>query len=329
MIEIEKGRNDVAEFEPRLGSALVIGAKRYGFMPHPLLPPAMDEVYVIEGGEALIYQVQDLETGQLWALKVSKPTYRNEQIARATAALAPYSHIPGLYLAQRLCLTREAYPELIAATPSLEYAVLMPWIAGRTWAGLLLDRAASESYTPLNALNLAIATSQLLWELEAHHLAHTDIAGANIVLAPDFREVELLDIDNLYTPNAPLPKRQSWGTPGYQHRNLGKNGHWRPEGDRFAGAILLSEMLSWWDPPVRQQTPIGAESLFQPRELQEYQGPRWQALRDALYALCPPVLTLFDQAWASDDLADCPDFGTWTLALIQYRDSGALNTAVL
>src|SRR5262249_41090511 len=153
-----------------------------------------------------------------------------------------------------------------------------------------------------HALRLALSCAHVLWELEAHHLAHTDIASGNVVLldaTDDLARLELLDIENLYQPHAPAPKYMSQGTPGYQHRHLGRQGQWCPAGDRFAGGIFLAEMLSWWDPVVRAATREGAESLFQPHELQAEGGTRWLAVRDAVWALCPPALALFDQAWAS------------------------------
>jgi hypothetical protein len=309
----------LADFAPRLGTRVTIGPAAYGFMPHPLFPADMDEVLVIEGGEALIYQLQELATGSLWALKVSKPSYRGEHIARSVAALAPYANLPGLYLGNRVCLTRQVYPQLVAQFPDLEFAVLMPWIAGRTWAGFLADAETSAAYTPSQACELAAAAAHVLWDLEAHHLAHTDIAGGNVILAPDLKRVELLDIENLYMPNAPAPARRSLGSPGYQHRSLDGRGQWLPEGDRFAGALLLTEMLVWWDPTVRAQTQTESDSLFQPRELQEVGSAKWQAVRDALWAVCQPVLPLFDAAWASSDLAACPELSAWALALIQSR----------
>jgi hypothetical protein len=309
----------VAEFHPHLGMSVTIGTSSYGFMPHPIFSADMDEVFVIEGGEALVYQLQDLQTGELWALKALKPQYRGEHVARSVAALVPYAHLPGLLLGNRFCLTAETAPEFIACYPQLEYAVLMPWILGRTWAGLLSDPAASEQYSREAASSLATATAQVLWELEAHHLAHTDIASGNVICLPDWT-VELLDIENLYMPRTARSGQQSMGTPGYQHRHMDSTGYWCPDGDRFSGAILLAEMLSWWDPGVRSLVPDGAESLFQPSELQEVGPPQWQAMRDALWEICPPALQLFDDAWASQDLSECPELGNWAVCLLQMRE---------
>ena len=301
---------------------LQLGDAAYAFLPHPVFPDDPEEVSVVEGGEAFIYQVREVHSSRLYALKVSKPSCRGEQIAQAVAALAPYSHLPGLTLGNRLCLTRAQFPELIARYPDLELSVLMPWLDGTTWAGFMADRLASANYAPSQARGLATLTAQVLWNLEAYHLAHTDVAGGNLILSPDLARVELLDLDNLYLPQAPVPHYMSHGTPGYQHPHLGPHGQWCAEGDRFAGAILLVEMLAWADPLVRAQTPEGADSLFQPHELQATDSPRWEAVRDALWEICPPALDLFDEAWASADLSECPELGSWALALLQAQAQG-------
>jgi hypothetical protein len=309
----------VTRFEPHAGMPLWIGDQRYIFQPHPVLPPELDEPFVIEGGEALVYQLLHETSGALCALKVSKPQYRGEHIVRAAAALAPYASLPGLYLGNRVCLTRSEHDALLASYPDLEFATLMPWIEGRTWAGQMLDRDYGATHTVERAVDLARRTAHVLWSLEAHHLAHTDIAGANVILSPrgDATTVELLDVEYLYSSSAPPPVRFSTGTPGYQHPHLGPRGQWDPHGDRFAGAILLTELLVWADPAVRVATPIGAETLFQPSELQRTEYQRFEAVRDALWAICPPALPLFDQAWTAPDLASCPELSAWALALLQ------------
>jgi hypothetical protein len=311
------------EFQPRRDTLLWIGPTRYRFLPHPLFPQE-DEVFVLEGGQALIYQVQEVESGKFYALKVSKPSYRGEQMAKVAAALTKYANLPGLSVSRRLCLTKATHPELIAAYPGLEYALLMPWIQGRTWAGLMLDQQASQSYTPQQAYHLACTTAQVLASLEAHQLAHTDIAGSNVMLAAP-QKVELLDIEGLWMPGIKRPKWRNQGSAGYQHRRLGRKGQWQPEGDRFAGAILLTEMLIWCQPHIRMLVPQGSETLFQSDELQNESSPKWQPVRQALWASCAPALELLDQAWRSRKLKQCPPLSAWAkcLALPQVYTSQA------
>jgi hypothetical protein len=306
----------MTQFSPRRSTILTIEQRQYRFVPHPHFPTD-DEVFAMEGGEAVIYQVQEMATQSFFALKAPKPSYQDEHIARVAAALAPYKQNPGFALGNRLCLTKKKHAKLIAEYPELEFATLMPWLSGRTWAGLMLDQLASARYTRSQARQLALSTAQVLWNLEAYHLAHTDIAGGNVMLSPALNRVELLDIEGLYIQGAPTPKFRSQGSPGYQHSQLDKRGQWRPDGDRFAGALLITEMLTWANPFVRALTPDNAESLFQTRELQGQKTRRWEMVRKALAEVCPPAVALFEQAWTSRDLSACPDFSAWSLALIQ------------
>jgi serine/threonine protein kinase len=293
--------------------SLTIGPNTYQFVPHPHFPD--DEVFVVEGGEALLYQLQDTVHGYRYALKVMKPVYRSHQCVHIALALQPYKHIPGLFLANRLCLTKTRCPALIATYPDLEYATLMPWLSGRSWAGLLLDPTINVHYTPAIAHSLAATTANVLQYLETLHFAHTDIAGSNVIISPDFQRVELLDIEGLYISGSSAPAWRSQGSPGYQHRNLNQRGQSRPEGDRFAGAILLTEMLTWWNPLVRAHTTDDAESLFTPETLQTPGSPLWQTVRDTLWTMNPDLLYLFDQAWTSSDLSQCPELKAWATYL--------------
>jgi len=307
-------------FNPYPGMVLRIGSIKYELLAHQVLPDNKPDVFVVEGEEAFVYKMQSVSEHTLWALKVMKPRYRSEQIALATAQVSRYQDTPGLYLGRRICLTKREHLELVLQFPDLEYAILMPWLSWHTWAGLMHAAEASAYYTRIQAVDLALATAHILWGLETHGFAHTDVAGGNVACMSNFQHVELLDIESLYIPHAPRPRQECHGSPGYQHRI--RRGQWCPEGDRFAGAILLTEMLTWWNPFVRAQTPQSAESLFLPEELQETGSPRWQTVRDVLWSFGPDVLHLFDQAWASRNLRQCPDFSTWTSCLKRIRASG-------
>ena len=312
----------MALFRPHLRMTLCIGVTCYRFLPDPFLIAEPDTVFLQEGSEALIYQLQELGTGKPFALKVAKTSTQGRHIEQAITALAGGPEIAGLALAQsRVCLTKAAYPRLIATFPQLEYAVLMPWLQGRSWAGLLLAGDAASLYTAHQAVQLGRATALTLSSLEALGFAHTDVAGSNVLILPDFQGIELLDLEGLYFPEA-RALRSSWGTPGYQHPRPGSMGQWCAGGDRFAGALLLTEMLTWWNPHVRAHLPKGAESLFRPEEVQQRGAPLWAAVRAALAEICPPARALFDQAWASHDLSDCPTLDAWARCLPAQQSEG-------
>jgi serine/threonine protein kinase len=314
-------------FNPQPGTQILIGESSYGFISHHLLPEDTPSVYMIEGQEGFIWPLHNLKDQTIWALKVLKPGYRSGQIARVTSELRHYTSVPGFFLSQRICLTRPEYERLIATFPDLEYALLMPWLSWKTWAGMLRSPEASATYTLPQALDLARATAQALLELEQRGCAHTDIAGGNTMYKQDFKEIELLDLEGLYTPSLSPPKKLSYGSPGYQHHRPGKQGQWSPYGDRFAGAILLTEMLAWWNPLVRGLTPPNASTLFQPEELQEASGPRWKIVRDLFWSLDSTggLLDLFDKVWYSAHPQQCPDFHMWLTCLQQLVPDTSLS----
>jgi serine/threonine protein kinase len=295
---------------------LKVGELSFEFVPHPLFPYESETVFVLEGGEAFIYQVREVMTHHLYALKILKPAYRSKHIARVVETAARCAHLPGFYLPKRICLTATTYPNLIKTYPDLAYAVLMPWLMGRTWSGFIQDQAASARYTLPQAHALAVTLAKLLWNLESVQLAHSDLAGGNIFLSPDLQRLQLLDIEGLYIPGVPPPPFCSQGSPGYQHPNSGPQGQWCPEGDRFAGAILLAEMLTWWNPSVRAQVADNADTLFQPDELQTDSSSRLKEVRKTLLSMHPHLLALFDHAWTSSSLVECPDFASWYSALV-------------
>lgn len=302
-------------FQPFCGMFLQIGATYLEFLPHPSFLGEKDGVFCLEGGTAFIYKILDVDTGDPYALKVFKRGFRHKQIAVLTTALARYEKLTALQAEQRLCLTRSSHAELLTTYPELEFAILMPWLDLPSWAGLLFNPQLSSTYIYEQARGLARATANALSSLEAQGLAHADIAGSNLVPTAGRSEVQLLDLENMYLPGLPAPQKKSQGTPGYQHQQMGPNGQWCPEGDRFAGAILLTEMLTWWSPRVRARVPEDAESLFKPEELQTSEPACLAAVRDTLYSMSPRLLELFDQAWLARKLEDCPPLRAWAEVL--------------
>ncbi|HTI15358.1 MAG TPA: serine/threonine-protein kinase [Dictyobacter sp.] len=303
----------MTNFSPYPGMQLSIDSTIYEFQPYRYLPDDEEDVWAVEGQEAIIYTLRSRENNTLWALKVFKPSYRGDYIERSSQELQRYKHMLGFYVCHRTCLTPGAYSSLIQQYPDLEYAVLMPWLAWKTWASIIRLRDSQE-YTREQALSLATVTAQVLAELEKQNEAHTDISSVNVLCSPDFRRVELLDIEGLYIPDAPV-RRISYGSVGYQQRRPGRHGLSVSEGDRFAGAILLVEMLTWWHPKLRSLTPPNATALFHADELQYKRGQRWQTVRDVLWSINAELLKLFDQAWAASDLARCPTLRQWSECL--------------
>ena len=122
----------------------------------------------------------------------------------------------------------------------------------------------------------------------------------------------LVDVEQMFGPDLHRPLLLPGGSAGYAHRTA-PAGLWSPEADRFAGAVLLAEMLGWCDERVRQAA--WGESYFDPAEMQA-DGRRFRLLAHALETRWgEPVARLLRQAWASDLPVHCPTFGEWLVAL--------------
>lgn len=294
-------------FEPN--QQLVIGDRTYRWMPHPEFP---HKIYGQKGAKGTTYQLQDTATGKFYALKELHPEYRTRWMVKATKRIKAYNDVPGLEACQRLCLTRGDFPELIRPYPQLEYAILMPWMSGILWSQVIETRLG---LTPPDALALATKTAEILWGLEQRRIAHTDIAGNNLIIRFADLRLSLVDIEDLYAPDWPKPEHASKGTPGYQHSASQQTDQWCAEGDRFAGAVLIAEMVSWAEPAVWEKLPQNAQTVFQKGECQNMASEQFRQVISALARLSPEVAFLFDRAWRSSTLADCPNFAQWYSAL--------------
>jgi hypothetical protein len=124
--------------------------------------------------------------------------------------------------------------------------------------------------------------------------------------------VALVDVEQMYGPSLNRPHLLPGGSPGYAHRTA-PDGLWSPEADRFAGAILIAEMLGWHDAQIRGRA--WGESFFDPDEIAQ-DSDRYLALHASLER-CWGVnaARLLERAWRSDVLAECPTFGGWLIAL--------------
>lgn len=302
-------------FQPYPGMTLSIGTRSFIVECDPSWPTDRI-VWARQGAEATIYQMRESASGALWALKVFHPGFVAPQLLEETHLLNQYVGLPGLTCARRYCLTLNNAPELVVRYPALQYAILMPWMSGRLWVEAIIERDAG--YSAAIALHIARMLAACLSSLEASGVAHTDVAGGNILLSPTWDRLELIDLDRMYLPGAAQPRVVSSGSPGYAFPSLDQRGQWRRDGDRFAGAIALVEMLAWSDPAVRAITPPEVETLFNVDDLQALESERWSYARGALWNICRPTLDLFDQAWNALDLAECPPLAEWARALNMY-----------
>jgi regulation of enolase protein 1 (concanavalin A-like superfamily) len=303
---------------------LTINGVTYRVAEHPAAPGFP---YGQEGRAGIVYQLLPSPTGRAAggegaaALKVFKPRFRSPALLTQAEKLAAFAHLPGLQAAHRIVLTRAQHPDLIQQHPDLIYAALMPWIDGPTWLDVLL---AKQPLPAQQALALARSLAEALEAMELRGIAHCDLSAANLVLPllAGGSGIALVDLEGLFAPGLSQPQTLSSGSAGYAHAQAAA-GPWSPNADRFAGAVLLAEMLGWCAPEVTQAA--WGESYFDPQEMQQ-DSARYQALLAALQRHWgDAVARLFARAWHSETLADCPTFGEWLLALPEHPVAQAFS----
>lgn len=304
-------------FNPSLNTRLVIDGQEYRFSPHPVVSTL---VWGQEGRHAIVYRIEAANglasgsrralmapaaNGNGYALKVFRPAFRHPGLLKSAEALSWARELPGMRVCDQKVITRETHPDLVAHYEDLDYAMLMPWIDGQTWFDYLQKR---ERATLEQSRALAESLAWVLYALELNHLAHCDLSSGNVIVDPGLDTVHLVDVEDLYSPWLTPPPMVPAGTPGYQHKEVSRLGQWRPAGDRFAGAVLMAEMLGWAHPEVRRHA--AGESYFEPDELQE-ESERYLILRDVLRIYDPAFAETFEAAWRSRSLESCPPLKTW------------------
>ena len=300
-------------FRPNPNDELTINGVTYRVAEHPSAPGMP---YGQEGRAGIVYRLLPARSGkgvksEGQALKVFKPRFRLPYLVSQADKLSAFADLPGLQAARRIVLTPQRHSDLLRQYPDLTYAVLMPWIEGPTWLEIVLEK---KPFTPEQSLALAHNLAEALSRLEQNGVAHCDLSGPNVILPAlaGGDGIALIDLEGFYAPGMIQPQALSSGSAGYAHRQAG-NGLWGPEADRFAGAVLLAEMLGWCDPQVCQAA--WSESYFEPKEMQQ-EGERFRALIASLrHHWGDNVANIFERAWRSDSLSDCPTFGEWLVAL--------------
>lgn len=304
-------------FQPNPGDEVVINDVAYTIGQHPAAPGL---AYAQAGRQGIVYQLipRDGSIHGAKALKMFFPKFRIPAMVYQSEHMEPYSEIPGLQVCKREVLTPERNGALIGEHPDLLYAVLMPWVQGLTWFDVISDQ---KQLTAEESLKLARALASTGSAMEQRGLAHCDMSAPNVMI-PFFSEVqnssltsavELVDVEQMYSSKMDRPDALLAGSPGYAAHRTVHSGLWSSYADRFAGAVIIAEMLSWSDPVIVEKA--WGESYFDQHEMQTA-SERYFAMRSSLEKRWGSKLSdLFIRAWESHDLSSCPTFGEWYIAL--------------
>jgi hypothetical protein len=304
-------------FQARVNQLLRIDEVSHYIVEHPSVPGMP---YGQEGRQAIVYQLAS-DLGKR-ALKVFKSRFITPSSVTLADHLATLAHLPGLQVCQRVVLTPQRHASLLREYPDLTYAVVMPWVDGPTWTEMMLNKNTTShpSLTPDQSLMFARACAHVLSTMEQRAVAHCDISGSNMLLPAlvisyrpnDLSPIALVDVEELYAPNLERPRKLPAGSQGYAHKTS-PDGLWSAEADRFAGAVLIAEILGWCDSQVRGSA--WGESYFDPEEIQKDTERYQNILRVLRGRWGGRVAELFDRAWRSETLTECATFGEWLATL--------------
>lgn len=309
----------MAVFNPAPGQKLKISGERYRVCADP---QNGDRAYRVIGSGSSVYQLEAIPRlleGQRghYALKVL-PFQQRQPGQRAVAeSIAQFADGRATQAFKQECITREQNLELIHSYSELEFALLRPWLEGATWAEIVAARTTYDDtydYTRESGIALAKHLGRTLARLEARYAAHCDLSSANIIITSR-TTLALIDVERMYMVG--LPPQQVAGSAGYAFRRGPRPELWSAKGDRFAAALLFTELLGWADKQVREAS-FGS-SFFEQAELHNPFSPRYTLMHHALNRLRPGIAMLFAQAWRAQSLADCPSLSDWYQELRMHK----------
>lgn len=292
-------------FEPKPGMKLTLGEEVIEFTSLETNKPPSVFVYGEQGKEATVYRVR--KDGLMYALKVFRRRFQNERLIKITKKLNSLKRLEGLQVAERFIIDRQSFPNLIEKYPELNYSILMPWMYGQSW-GHLIEKKETLQFG--DYLNIAQSLLRVAYNLEVRGLAHCDLSNNSFMIDPSLLSIQLIDLENLYSPDLPLPVPDvSYGTLGYRSRWVAENGLWSANSDRFAIAILCAEIVTWHNKEIYDNK-ARVDSFFDEEEIGRSSG-RFNFMMYSLGRLNPDLSDLFQRAWFSSTLDQCPSISDW------------------
>jgi hypothetical protein len=287
-----------SKFSPKPNDKITLFGQVYTFQEHPNAPGMLHSMV---GGRAYVYPVRNAR-GERFGLKVFKEKFRDdERIAESESHLRKLEKLRGLSAARRQIIAKtepaaRKYPALVSA-------VLMPWIEGPLWTEILIHAADHGApYGKPGAIQLCTDFLETISNLERQRVAHTDISAGNVIFRAASRPTELLDLEDVYMPGAKQPSQTTPGTPNYQH--AAKKPTWCPEGDRYATAVLASEILLLSDATsARKATDSG---FFGGHREAADACERYEEAQRWFQTQAPTFGELFHVTWFATSLDRCP-----------------------
>src|SRR5262249_13367878 len=141
--------------------------------------------------------------------------------------------------------------------------------------------------------------------LERYNIAHTDISPGNVIVDLNTYNVELLDLEDMYIPGAEPPPFLNRGSTGYRHYTSDQGVTcWRPEGDRYAAAVLAAEILILSGRSLAKF--MTGDGFFSTPFKKHQRALRYYKAERLLKSIAPDFASVFDRSWRAASLQECP-----------------------
>ncbi len=297
-------------FSPKPFQQVEINGSMYHFAEHS---EKSGETYFQEGTHGTIHQLVRQADNKLFALKIMKSSFRHPYLLEQANQLQKYTHIKGLSACDWMIIEPINSKQLVKEYSELLYAIVMPWVDGVSWSEILFNKQAIrlEESRQLGRAFLAV-----MIKLEKERIAHSQLSAENLIVDDKLQSVECIELEHFYSAHLEVPDLWENELNGYMSQYQLKR---EAKMDRFAGGILLAEMLAWHDVGIREAA--WGNSYFDPSLSQT--DERFEILKISLentYGL--QAGELISRLWYSKTIDECPSFQEWNnMLLTKHGDS--------
>lgn len=300
-------------------TTLTIRNQRYTFVMNDRNTIDQDE----SGGRAVIYQICNTTHNTVHALKVFKDGFRESYNSKNfTFFQTALTNIPGFeWVPQRLLINPNDDKALLDQHPYLENAIVMPWFA-LPKLDEIRSRIKKKQLTNIASKSKQFASlfAYALSELENRGIAHGDIATSNVFFDWDNDRLVIIDIEDMFHTSLVRPSHLEnavGGTPNYRFSTQFTS--WQSSADRFAGAIMISEILTLADDTCIQasadETYFNADDIAN-REWNGIEIPRFKTVYEALNDINAKASEHLKTCWnTTNEIDKLPKLSEWRDAL--------------